>query len=161
MLREYGEEPRWKAIARRIVDARPVATTTALAALVPPRRGPRRSHPATRTFQALRIAVNDELRACEAAVPAAVAALRPGGRLAVLTFHSLEDRIVKWALRRAAGAVEDEAAAALRRRGVDAPAAAAAADVSLVTRKPLVATEAELAANPRARSAKLRVVQRL
>jgi 16S rRNA (cytosine1402-N4)-methyltransferase len=127
--------------------------------------GAKATHPATRTFQALRIAVNDELRACEAAIPGAIASLRPGGRLAVLTFHSLEDRIVKWAMREAAGegAAQDAADQQLLRMGVDTAESRAgrAPLVRLVGRRPLVATQAELDDNPRARSAKLRIVEKL
>lgn len=125
-------------------------------------------HPATRTFQALRIAVNDELRACEDALPAALRALRPGGRLAVISFHSLEDRIVKWALREAAGQARGGAEAVAAARGMDAGMLAAAAaavqpppSARLVARRPITATEEELSANPRARSAKLRVAEKL
>lgn len=125
-------------------------------------------HPATRTFQALRIAVNDELRACGDALPAALHALRPGGRLAVISFHSLEDRIVKWALREAAGQGRGGAEAVGGGRGVDAAMLAAAAAgaqpppaVRLVYRRPLIAEEEELRENPRARSAKLRVAEKL
>lgn len=144
ILREYGEEPAARRIARRIVEARrraPIATTGALARLVAaavpvPRR---RIHPATRTFQALRIAVNDELGALEAALPQAARLLGPGGRLAVISYHSLEDRRVKTAFRQLA------AEGAWR----------------LVTRKPVSPSRAEVGANPRARSAKLRVLERV
>eukprot|EP00892_Ulva_mutabilis_P001688 jgi/Ulvmu1/1151/UM107_0025.1 len=181
LIREYGEDKKWRTIARRIVEAREVqriATTEQLElAIGETRISSRRSrraggssgpHPATRTFQALRIAVNDELRACEDALPAALRALRPAGRLAVISFHSLEDRIVKWALREAAGQGRGGAEAVGAGRGVDAgmlAAAAAAAHgpptVRLVSRRPITAAVAELAANPRARSAKLRVVEKL
>jgi len=105
--------------------------------------GPGRGHihPATRTFQALRIAVNDELRALEAGLDAAVRLLTPGGRIAVISFHSLEDRIVKWRFRRWAEAGEP-------------------VKVSILTRKPLVPDTVEMRTNPRARSAKLRVAER-
>jgi len=145
ILREYGEERAARRIARRIVLARgraPLATTGALARLVaaaiPAGRRPRRIHPATRTFQALRIAVNDELGALEAALPQAAALLGPGGRLAVISFHSLEDRLVKTAFRRLA----------------------AQGAFSLLTPKPVGPSRAEVQANPRARSAKLRVLAR-
>ena len=103
LFRRYGEEPKAPRIARAIVDARrvaPIATAEELAALVervlPPNpRQPRRTHPATRVFQALRIAVNEELDALQAGLAAALDLLRPGGRLVVLSYHSLEDRIVK------------------------------------------------------------------
>jgi 16S rRNA (cytosine1402-N4)-methyltransferase len=111
ILRDYGEERRWRAAAKRLCAARaaaPLRTTqqvvTALAPVLgfPGGRG---IHPATRTFQALRIAVNAELAVIEAALPAAIDALAPGGRLAVISFHSLEDRIVKHLFRDAAGKV--------------------------------------------------------
>ena len=128
------------------------------------------SHPATRTFQALRIAVNDELRACEAAVPAAIKCLRPGGRLAVITFHSLEDRIVKWAMRTAAGQgkeAEDAQEHMMRWHELGADADNAlhslqpAATVRLVNRRPIVASAEEQERNIRSRTAKLRVVEKL
>ena len=130
------------------------------------RKGGRKgAHPATRTFQALRIAVNDELRACEEVVPAAIESLRPGGRLAVLTFHSLEDRIVKWAMRKAAG--EAEEASSLREHALMRQIEGAVEDrvgqaaVRVLTRRPQTASDAEVAHNPRARSAKLRVLEKL
>lgn len=145
ILREYGEERAARRIARRIVEVRrrgPIATTGALAGLVaaaiPARERSRRIHPATRTFQALRIAVNDELTALEAALPQAAALLGRGGRLAVISFHSLEDRIVKTTFRRLA----------------------AGGDWRVLTPKPVVPSRAEIDANPRARSAKLRVLER-
>ena len=97
MLREYGEEPRARRLARAIVERRPFTRTSELASLMGHQRG--RIHPATRVFQALRIAVNDELAALEDGLEAAVRLLRPGGRVAVISFHSLEDRIVKWRFR--------------------------------------------------------------
>jgi 16S rRNA (cytosine1402-N4)-methyltransferase len=145
MLREYGEE-RWaRRIARALVAARaraPMATTTELADLVaraiPRRAWPRRIHPATRTFQALRIAVNRELEGLEEALEGAASLLAPGGRLAVISFHSLEDRAVKTAFRRLAAV-----------RGL-----------ALLTRRPVIPATGEVAANPRARSAKLRAIRR-
>ena len=137
VLREYGEEPRARRVARAIVERRPFARTSELVSVVGHQRG--RIHPATRVFQALRIAVNDELAALEAGLEAAVRLLRPGGRVAVISFHSLEDRIVKWRFRGWAD------------NGL----------VRLLTRKPRVPTTAELELNPRARSAKLRVAERL
>ena len=124
------------------------------------KRGP---HPATRTFQAIRIAVNDELRACEDVVPAALECLRPGGRLAVITFHSLEDRIVKWAMRKAAGLGGHDANVELAALGTWALELATAepATAQLVGRKPIGPSDAEVAANPRSRSAKLRVITKL
>jgi len=138
---EYGEERRARAIARAIGRARergePLETTEDLARLCGPRRG--RIHPATRVFQALRIAVNDELGNLRRGLAAAVRVLRSGGRLAVISFHSLEDRIVKRLF------LEQQAAGVLR----------------VVTKKPVMATAAEAAANPRSRSAKLRVAERV
>ncbi len=138
---EYGEERRARAIARAIGRARergePLETTEDLARLCGPRRG--RIHPATRVFQALRIAVNDELGNLRRGLAAAVRVLRSGGRLAVISFHSLEERIVKRLF------LEQQAAGVLR----------------VVTKKPVMATAAEAAANPRSRSAKLRVAERV
>src|SRR5207244_4455713 len=104
ILREYGEEPRARRVVRQIARRRseqPFASTGDLKAAVIAASGPARGriHPATRTFQALRIAVNDELQALEAALDAAPGVLKPGGRIAVISFHSLEDRIVKWRMR--------------------------------------------------------------
>ncbi len=145
LIFRWGEE-RWsRRIARTIVEARrqaPIETTAALAEVVsraiPRAAWPRQIHPATRTFQALRIAVNDELTDLAAALEAAVSRLRPAGRIAVISFHSLEDRIVKqsWRGLQAAG------------RG------------RILTKRPITPGEAEVAANPRARSAKLRVLER-
>lgn len=115
MFRDYGEERKWRLLARKIVEERelePIRTTTHLADLCarvvgfprPQRGGGKKPlHPATRAFQALRIAVNQELAVVEEALPAAIASLAPGGRLAVISFHSLEDRIVKNIFRAAAG----------------------------------------------------------
>jgi 16S rRNA (cytosine1402-N4)-methyltransferase len=144
---QYGEERFSRRIARALVTARreaPVDTTGRLAAIVRrsiPRRGPMRIDPATRTFQALRIWVNRELEGLDRFLEAAVRRLRAGARLVVITFHSLEDRIVKHTLR----ALEhgDEAL------------------VKVLTRKPLVAGDDEVQRNPRARSAKLRAAERL
>lgn len=147
VLYTYGEEHASRRIARFIVDARkrsPLTTTSELAQVVTRALGGRHGkiHPATRTFQALRIAVNHELRVLEAVIPRALELLAVGGRLAIISFHSLEDRIVKVAFR----------------------AAALQADRSLfrvVTAKPSVADGAEQQANPRSRSAKLRVIERI
>ena len=154
----YGEERRSRAIARAIVAARreaPITRTKILADLVARivRSSPDDIHPATRTFQALRIAVNDELGELERALLAAETVLAPGGRLAIVTFHSLEDRIVKRFLTERAG----RAAAPSRH----APAESREeATFTLIGRKPVVADEAECARNPRARSAKLRIAER-
>jgi len=162
LFRRYGEEPRANRIARAIVDARreaPVAGAEELAALVervaPPNpRQPRRTHPATRVFQALRIAVNEELEALEAGLAAAVDLLRPGGRLVVLSYHSLEDRIVKRFF-------------AAERRGCVCPPELPVCvcgrnpRLRLLTRKSVTPTPEEVATNPRSRSARLRAAERL
>ena len=156
LIFRYGEERDSRKIARAIVRARPLHTTRELAAVIQaasPRRGDR-IHPATRTFQALRIAVNEELAAVEHTLPQAVAALRSGGRLAVISFHSLEDRIVKDFLREQSQERVNppyERLYEVERKAV----------VKLITRKPLTASEEETRDNPRARSAKLRVAEKL
>jgi 16S rRNA (cytosine1402-N4)-methyltransferase len=144
IIYEFGEEPAARRIARRLVEARgraPIETTRQLADLVasaiPPRRRARRIHPATRTFQALRIAVNDELERIETALPKAAELLAPGGRFGVIAFHSLEDRLVKNAFRR------------LAQSGWRA-----------LTRKPIRPSDDEVHSNPRARSARFRVLER-
>ena len=137
---EFGEERFSKRIARQIVARRPFFTTTQLAEAireaVPGKARYGRIHPATRVFQALRIAVNGELDALEQLLQISPEWLRPNGRLAIISFHSLEDRRVKWGFRR------DER-------------------LKVLTKKPVQASEAELRSNPRSRSAKLRVAQRL
>ncbi len=162
LFRRYGEEPFAGRIARAIVEARseaPVQTAEALATLVEraaPSRvvGRRRVHPATRVFQALRIAVNEELEALAEGLAGALDLLRPGGRLAVLSYHSLEDRIVKQFFQ-------------AERRGCNCPPEAPvcvcgrAPRVRLVTPKGITPGEEEIAMNPRARSARLRVAERL
>lgn len=157
IIRTYGEEPRAKKIARYIVENRPVDSTAKLAAIVaqasgptkPVSRGPRskpgpkrKTHPATRTFQALRMAVNDELELLGKALPIWIDLLAPGGRIVVISFHSLEDRIVKKALNEAAG---DRYDAILR----------------LLTKQPVTASDDEMVFNPRARSAKLRAAAKI
>jgi len=160
ILREYGEERRARRVARTIVAARkrsPLRTTAALSDVVRRAVGPRtdrRIHPATRSFQALRIAVNDELGQLERFVEPAVRALRPNGRLAVISFHSLEDRIVKHELRRLEG------------RCVCPPempecVCEPEAFARVLTAKPVRPTAAEVDQNPRARSARLRVAERV
>jgi 16S rRNA (cytosine1402-N4)-methyltransferase len=163
ILREYGEERFAGRIARALDEARrraPVATTGQLAELVKAavpaaarRTGP---HPARRAFQALRIEVNRELDALRASLPQAIDLLAPGGRLVVLAYHSLEDRIVKQALADAAGRPVDTP----HRLPVDPPAAEAAT-MAVLTRRPERPSEAEVAANPRAESAKLRAAEKL
>jgi 16S rRNA (cytosine1402-N4)-methyltransferase len=151
----YGEEPQsWK-IAQAIGAARPLQTTRALAEVIAQAVGGRREkiHPATRVFQALRIAVNGELQAVETVLPLAVKLLKPGGRLAVIAFHSLEDRIVKNFIREQARGPADDLTLPVPRAFVPT--------LMEITRKPLTATETEMARNPRARSAKLRIAEKL
>ncbi len=162
IFRDYGEEPHAAKIARAIVATRvsaPITTAEDLAALVeqsvPKRYGPpSRIHPATRVFQALRIAVNDELTALSTALAAAIAALRVGGRIVVLTYHSLEDRIVKQAF---AAAARD----CICPPRVPVCTCTNQATLRLITKHPITASEEEIAANPRSRSAKLRAAERL
>ena len=144
MLERYGEEPKAKKIARLITEHRPIATTTELAHLVARAWALKKHskvHPATRTFQAIRIAVNDELAQVEQSLPLWIDLLRPGGRIAVISFHSLEDRLVKRAFHEASAGGYD-------------------ASLTLLTKHPVTASEEEIVFNPRARSAKLRVAQR-
>ena len=154
----YGEEPRARRIARAIVRARPLRTTAELADVVQRalrvRPGTTRIHPATRTFQAIRIAVNDELGALDRLLAEGWSLLRPGGRLAILAYHSLEDRRVKEAFRR-------WAADCLCPPGMPQCTCGWSRKVRLMTRRPLTPSAEEVAANPRARSARLRVVERL
>jgi 16S rRNA (cytosine1402-N4)-methyltransferase len=152
VLRDYGEEPRARAIARAIVAARPVERTAELAAIVRRAAGFRqgqKSDPATRTFQAIRIHLNAELEELEQGLEAAERALKPGGRLAVVTFHSLEDRIVKRFFRERSGATP---AGSRHRPAIIDPIEPTFERVA----KPVAPSEAELADNPRARSARLR-----
>lgn len=150
LIYRYGEERGSRRIARAIAEARrrrSIATTGELAEVVARALGGRHGkiHPATRTFQALRIAVNRELDNLEAALPQAVELLAPGGRLAVIAFHSLEDRIVKLFFRAESGYGGSGGPERLR----------------IITKKPIEAGEGEVRANPRARSAKLRVAERI
>lgn len=155
LIWRYGEDTDSRRIAHRIVQGRPFFRTAELAQAIAGNR-PRKEkiHPATRTFQALRIAVNDELGALERALPQAVALLRPGGRLAVISFHSLEDRIVKQFFKR-------ESADCLCPPGQPVCTCGHRAAVRPIMRKPVTADDAEIAANPRSRSAKLRAVEKL
>ncbi len=161
ILFDYGEERYAPRIAAAIVRRRteaPIETTLELAHVIrsamPPQALREKQHPAKRSFQAIRIAVNDELGSVERMLAGAVDRLNPGGRLAVITFHSLEDRIVKNAMQQAA-------------RGCTCPpefpvcVCGNRPKVRILTRKPIVSGEAELAENPRARSAKLRVAEKL
>jgi len=142
LIYEFGEERRSRRIARAIVRARPITTTAELAGIIsavaPPIYG-EKIHPATRTFQALRIRVNNELGEIQSLLKSAGSLLKPGGRVVLISFHSLEDRLVKDALRDAAKA------------GI----------LEVLTKKPVVATEQESLRNPRSRSAKLRAAQKV
>ena len=158
LLYRYGEERHSRRIARAIAEQRPIHSALELADLVArvkPRPAGRRAktHPATQVFQALRIGVNRELESLEGALPIAVGLLRPGGRLAVISFHSLEDRIVKHAFRELSTTVAaPPGMASIEER---------AAQARLVNRKPIIPSSQEIRANPRSRSAKLRVVEKL
>lgn len=155
ILFRYGEERLSRRIARAIVQQRPVSTTRQLADLVLKAVGrPERIHPATRTFQALRIAVNGELEAVEQVLPIALGLLKPGGRLAVIAFHSLEDRIAKETFRR-------ESTDCLCPPRQPVCTCGHMASIKLIHRKPIEAGEAEIKENPRARSAKLRIAEKL
>ena len=160
VLFTYGDEPASRRIARAIVYQRavtPIVSTTTLAELItqaaPSPRG-HKIHPATRSFQALRIVVNDELGALERTLPVAIEHLRAGGRLAVISFHSLEDRIVKQIFRR-------EATDCLCPPHQLICTCRHVASIRLVTRKPIEAAGTEVAENPRSRSAKLRVIEKI
>jgi 16S rRNA (cytosine1402-N4)-methyltransferase len=155
LIYRFGEERRSRVIARAIVAARPLRTTHELAEVVARAVGGRRGdrlHPATRTFQALRIAVNDELDVLRAALPAATSVLAPGGRLAVISFHSLEDRIVKEFFRR-------ESRDCICPPEQPVCTCGHRATLHIITPKPITVTSTEAALNPRARSAKLRVAE--
>ncbi len=143
ILKRYGEEPKARQVAHLIVQHRPYTTTTELAHIVA-RAWPGHSkvHPATRTFQGLRIAVNDELGLLEQSLPLWVKLLKPGGRIAVISFHSLEDRLVKQVFAESGGERYD-------------------AELQLLTKHPAVGTAQEIVFNPRARSAKLRAAVKI
>lgn len=155
LIHRYGEERRARRIARAIVAARPLHTTTELAELVARALRARRGgiHPATRTFQALRIAVNAELDNLEAALPQAVDALKAGGRLAVIAFHSLEDRIVKHYFRQ-------ESQDCICPPEQPVCTCGHVATLKEINRKPIRPGAEEEAANPRARSARLRIAEK-
>jgi 16S rRNA (cytosine1402-N4)-methyltransferase len=152
----YGEDPLSRRIARGICQARPIHTTLQLAEVVLRAAGGRkgRIHPATRTFQALRMAVNQELQTIEAVLPQALKALAPGGRLAVISFHSLEDRLVKQYFRR-------ESRDCICPPELPYCTCGHKAILKEVNRHPIEADEVETADNPRSRSAKLRVAEKL
>lgn len=142
ILRSYGEEPKYKKISKAIIEARPVITTQQLAQIITKVYGGRakyKTHPATKTFQALRIAVNDELNQLAKSLPLWHKMLKPGGRLAIISFHSLEDRIVKQYFKEHTGNNYDT-------------------NLKLLNKKPIISDETEIVLNPRARSAKLRAV---
>lgn len=142
ILREYGEEPKAKRIAKLIVEHRPFENTLGLANIVAKAwPGYSRVHPATRTFQAIRIAVNDELGQLSKAMPLWLKMLKPGGRLGIISFHSLEDAAVKRFFKENGGDRYD-------------------AELKILTKRPISASENELVFNPRARSARLRVAKR-
>ncbi len=156
LLFQYGEERQSRRIAAAIVEARPLDTVGQLVDVIEDTVGRRRGrlHPATLTFQALRIAVNEELTAIEEALPQAVEILAEGGRLAVIAFHSLEDRIVKQFMRR-------ESKDCICPPELPVCVCEHRASLDLIVRKPIRPSEQEMAANPRARSARLRVAERI
>lgn len=159
VLRDYGEEPKARRIAQAIVGARrqgPIQTTAELVKIIERIKGKerRRHHPATQVFQALRIAVNEELRHLGAFLENGFELLYPGGRMAVIAFHSLEDRMVKAAFRRWSRACLCPPRAMRCECGWSQK-------VKLITKKPIVPSAAERLANPRSRSAKLRVAERV
>ena len=158
-VRDYGEELRWRRVVDAIVGARgsgKLSSTTALAALIENAVGKRpgeKIHPATRTFQGIRIAVNDELGELRRALPKAFSALKPGGVLAVISFHSLEDRIVKRFFNEVCGRPID--------RTDSRPQDERSRVAEMMTRKAVRPSEGELAVNPRSRSSRLRAVKKI
>ncbi len=155
VIYEYGEERQSRRIARAICRARPIESTAQLASVVARAVGRSgRIHPATRTFQAIRIAVNDELASLSDVLPQAVSLLAPGGRLAVIAFHSLEDRLVKRFIAR-------ESRDCICPPRIPKCVCGHHATLSPVTKKPVMASEEEIAVNPRSRSARLRIAERL
>ncbi len=156
LIERYGEERHSRRIARNIVQSRPIATTTQLAQLIEQALAGRRAriHPATKTFMALRIAVNNELQNLELALEQTLNLLRPGGRLAVISYHSLEDRIVKQFMRYAASSCICPPGTVICRCG-HVPT------LKLISRKVIKPTSLEMESNPRSRSARLRIAERL
>lgn len=165
LIYRYGEEPRSRRIAQAIVEARPLHSTADLAEVISRALGGqrgRRLHPATRVFQALRIAVNDELGALEAVLPQIVELLAPGGRMAIISFHSLEDRIVKQFMHQETRDCICDVDPRMRRAtGMPTCHCAHRATLRAITRKPIQASAAEVNQNPKSRSAKLRIAERL
>jgi len=156
LIQKYGEERHSRRIARYIVQNRPIVTTVELARLVEQASGGKRTriHPATRTFMALRIAANSELQNLELALKQTVNLLRPGGRLTVISYHSLEDRIVKQFMRYAASSCLCPPGTVICRCGHEPT-------LKLISRKVIKPTSLETESNPRSRSAKLRIAERL
>lgn len=158
-VRDYGEEPHWKRVVDAIINARgsgKLLTTTALASLIEEAVGKRHGekiHPATRTFQGIRIAVNDELGELQRALPKAFSALKSGGVLAVISFHSLEDRIVKRFFNEVCGKPRD--------RFDSRPQDERSRQAELVFKKSVRPSESEISANPRSRSSKLRAIRKI
>lgn len=171
IFKEYGEERYWRSIARKIVEKRVekrIQTTRELVEIIGQPGGfhnakwgkkqGKQKHPATRVFQSLRIAVNEELNSLGTVIPEAIQRLRPGGRLAIITFHSLEDRLVKWAFRQAAGMAPSDNLLpdyCLPFDPTEEPM------IKIITRKPICPSDEEEGRNVRSRSAKLRIVERL
>lgn len=157
LIYRYGEERKSRRIARYLVQHRPLMSTSQLAEAVTKAVGGRRGsrmHPATQTFQALRIAVNQELAQLEATLPQCWRLLKPGGRLAIISFHSLEDRIVKQWMQQAAATTIGDPMNPMGRRERNPT-------LVLVNRKPIMASDAEIQRNPRSRSARLRIAERI
>lgn len=160
IFREFGEEKQWRAAAKVIVktrDAKPIETTQDLVDLLKPllSKGKKKAiHPLTLIFQGLRIAVNGELEAIKKLLPIAIKSLNKGGRMAVISFHSLEDRIVKQSFAQAA-------ADKVNTSGLAGLFISVVPQVKILTRKPVEASEKEITQNPRSRSAKLRVVEKI
>ena len=157
LIRRYGEEPRGMNIARAIIKERPVTNTGQLASIVGGllgRRSSQRVNSATKTFQALRIAVNDELSNVERGLDAAIGLLADGGRLAVISYHSLEDRIIK-------SFFNEEAATCVCPPSLPVCACGQTPRLKIINRRVIKPSEQEVQSNPRSRSAKLRLVQRI